>query len=28
LQEVRDLQEKILNGTFRVPVIEEPPVSD
>ena len=28
LQEVKDLQEKILNGTFRVPVIEEPPVSD
>ena len=28
LQEVKNLQEKILNGTFRVPVIEEPPVSD
>jgi len=28
LQEVKDIQEKILNGTFRVPVIEEPPVSD
>jgi len=28
IQEVKDLQEKILNGTFRVPVIEEPPVSD
>jgi len=28
LQEVKDIQGKILNGTFRVSVIEEPPVSD
>jgi basic membrane lipoprotein Med (substrate-binding protein (PBP1-ABC) superfamily) len=28
IQEVRDLEEKILNGTFRVPIDEEPPISD
>jgi len=28
LQEVKDIQGKILNGTFRVSVDEEPPVSD
>ncbi len=28
IQEVRDLEKKILNGTFRVPVDEQPPVSD
>lgn len=28
LQEVKDLENKILNGIFRVPVEEEPPVSD
>ena len=28
IKEVRDLEQKILNGTFRVPVIEEPPISD
>ena len=28
IKEVRDLEQKILNGTFRVPVVEEPPFSD
>jgi len=28
LQEVKDLEAKILGGTFRVPVDEEPPISD
>ena len=28
IQEVRELEQKILNGTFRVPVDEQPPVSD
>jgi basic membrane lipoprotein Med (substrate-binding protein (PBP1-ABC) superfamily) len=28
IQQVRDLEKKILNGTFRVPVDEQPPVSD
>jgi len=28
IKEVRDLEQKILNGTFRVPVVEEPPISD
>jgi basic membrane protein A len=28
IQEVRDLEAKILNGTFRVPIDEEPPISD
>jgi basic membrane lipoprotein Med (substrate-binding protein (PBP1-ABC) superfamily) len=28
IQEVRDLEAKILNGTFRVPVDEQPPVAD
>jgi len=28
IKQVKDIQEKILNGTFRVPVEEEPPVSD
>ncbi len=28
VKEVRDLEKKILNGTFRVPIAEEPPVSD
>jgi len=25
---VKDLEKKILNGTFRVPIDEQPPVSD
>jgi basic membrane lipoprotein Med (substrate-binding protein (PBP1-ABC) superfamily) len=28
IQEVKELEQKILNGTFRVPVDEHPPVSD
>ena len=28
IKEVRDLEQKILNGTFRVPIDEEPPESD
>ncbi|KPK46185.1 MAG: ABC transporter substrate-binding protein [Nitrospira bacterium SM23_35] len=28
IQEVRDLEAKILNGIFRVPIDEEPPISD
>ena len=28
IKEVRDLEEKILNGTFRVPIDEAPPVTD
>ena len=28
IQQVRDIEKKILNGTFRVPVDEQPPVSD
>jgi hypothetical protein len=28
IKEVQDLQQKILNGTFRVPVDEQKPVSD
>jgi basic membrane lipoprotein Med (substrate-binding protein (PBP1-ABC) superfamily) len=28
VKEVRDLEQKILNGTFRVPVDEQKPVSD
>ena len=28
IKEVRELEQKILNGTFRVPVVEEPPISD
>jgi basic membrane protein A len=28
VKEVRDLEQKILDGTFRVPIVEEPPISD
>jgi basic membrane lipoprotein Med (substrate-binding protein (PBP1-ABC) superfamily) len=28
IKEVQDLQEKIINGTYRVPVDEQKPVSD
>jgi basic membrane lipoprotein Med (substrate-binding protein (PBP1-ABC) superfamily) len=28
VKEIRDLEQKILNGTFRVPVDEQKPVSD
>jgi basic membrane lipoprotein Med (substrate-binding protein (PBP1-ABC) superfamily) len=28
IKEVRDLEQKILNGTFRVPVDEQKPISD
>jgi hypothetical protein len=28
MNEVKDLEKKILNGTFRVPIDEQPPVSD
>jgi basic membrane lipoprotein Med (substrate-binding protein (PBP1-ABC) superfamily) len=28
LTEVKDLEKKILNGTFRVPIDEQPPVSE
>jgi hypothetical protein len=28
INEVKDLETKIINGTFRVPIDEQPPVSD
>jgi basic membrane lipoprotein Med (substrate-binding protein (PBP1-ABC) superfamily) len=28
IEEVRDLEERILDGTFRVPIVEDPPTSD
>jgi len=28
IQQVRDIEQKILNGTFRVPIDEQPPLSD
>jgi hypothetical protein len=28
MNEVKDLEKKILSGTFRVPIDEQPPVSD